>query len=89
VPMAGDQLRLSGPVDQVQAGEQDQAAAHPFGNDSTFGFLVPVEIALGQPSAGAGQDDDGAVTGAMGEKQDDPVQQGGRGHGVRCFARLL
>jgi hypothetical protein len=89
VPMAGDQLRLSGPVDQVQAGEEDQDAADSFENYSPPGFFVPVEVTLHESRAGAGQDDDGAMADPISDEQDDPIEQGGRGHGVRCFARLL
>ena len=55
-------------VDQVQAGDQDQDAADPLEDDGALGFLVPVQVPLHQPGAGAGQDDDRAVADAVDER---------------------
>ena len=66
---------LSSDENQVETAEQDEDAADFFEDDRSFGFLVPVHIALDKLGARAGKDNHGAMAHAIDDKQGDTVGQ--------------
>ena len=60
---------------QVETAEQDEDAADFFQDDRSFGFFVPVHVALDKLGAGSGENNHGAMAHAVDGKQGDAVGQ--------------